>query len=149
MDEVRILKIEYYTGYSKGRMSICLDNFLPCTLKKLKQLRDVIKMDLLHREALIDTLKTYIQNEILELESVFKERAKDYFKYKQLKSDTQQAIENKKHPNGVKLSDDELKEFNKNLKSYTQRCNSALRDTKKIEKHQIKFKSLLKEIDRW
>ena len=139
------LYIEWETGY----MNIHMDFFFPCSQQRFKKLLKVIALDWQHEDELKETLKVYFQNRIADLVELRKENGKKYFDFKQKAADTQRMIQSRKHPNGVSLSKEELKQARADLQEYTfsykkalSDANSNLKFKEKIEKHLEFLKSI-------
>lgn len=139
------LYIKWETGY----MNIHMDFFFPCSQQRFKKLLKVIALDWQHEDELKETLKVYFQNRIADLVELRKENGKKYFDFKQKAADTQRMIQSRKHPNGVSLSKEELKQAREDLKKYTSSYKKALSDAnsnlkfkERIEKHLEFLKSI-------
>lgn len=130
-------------------MNIHMDFFFPCSQQRFKKLLKVIALDWQHEDELKETLKVYFQNRIADLVELKKENGKKYFDFKQKAADTQRMIQSRKHPNGVSLSKEELKQARADLQEYTfsykkalSDANSNLKFKEKIEKHLEFLKSI-------
>lgn len=130
-------------------MNIHMDFFFPCSQQRFKKLLKVIALDWQHEDELKETLKVYFQNRIADLVELRKENGKKYFDFKQKAADTQRMIQSRKHPNGVSLSKEELKQARVDLQEYTfsykkalSDANSNLKFKEKIEKHLEFLKSI-------
>jgi hypothetical protein len=126
-----------------------MDFFFPCSQQRFKKLLKVIALDWQHEDELKETLKVYFQNRIADLVELRKENGKKYFDFKQKAADTQRMIQSRKHPNGVSLSKEELKQARADLQEYTfsykkalSDANSNLKFKEKIEKHLEFLKSI-------
>jgi hypothetical protein len=126
-----------------------MDFFFPCSQQRFKKLLKVITLDWQHEDELKETLKVYFQNRIADLVELRKENGKKYFDFKQKAADTQRMIQSRKHPNGVSLSKEELKQARADLQEYTfsykkalSDANSNLKFKEKIEKHLEFLKSI-------
>jgi hypothetical protein len=126
-----------------------MDFFFPCSQQRFKKLLKVIALDWQHEDELKETLKVYFQNRIADLVELKKENGKKYFDFKQKAADTQRMIQSRKHPNGVSLSKEELKQARADLQEYTfsykkalSDANSNLKFKEKIEKHLEFLKSI-------
>lgn len=127
------LYIKWETGY----MNIHMDFFFPCSQQRFKKLLKVIALDWQHEDELKETLKVYFQNRIADLVELRKENGKKYFDFKQKAADTQRMIQSRKHPNGVSLSKEELKQARVDLQEYTFSYKKALSDANS----NLKFKN--------
>lgn len=107
---------DLYIKWETGYMNIHMDFFFPCSQQRFKKLLKVIALDWQHEDELKETLKVYFQNRISDLVELRKENGKKYFDFKQKAADTQRMIQSWKHPNGVSLSKEELKQARADLK---------------------------------
>ena len=140
---------DLYIIWETGYMNIHMDFFFPCSQQRFKKLLKVIALDWQHEDELKETLKVYFQNRIADLVELRKENGKKYFDFKQKAADTQRMIQSRKHPNGVSLSKEELKQARVDLQEYTfsykkalSDANSNLKFKEKIEKHLEFLKSI-------
>lgn len=140
---------DLYIKWETGYMNIHMDFFFPCSQQRFKKLLKVIALDWQHEDELRETLKVYFQNRIADLVELRKENGKKYFDFKQKAADTQRMIQSRKHPNGVSLSKEELKQARVDLQEYTfsykkalSDANSNLKFKEKIEKHLEFLKSI-------
>lgn len=140
---------DLYIKWETGYMNIHMDFFFPCSQQRFKKLLKVIALDWQHEDELKETLKVYFQNRIADLMELRKENGKKYFDFKQKATDTQRMIQSRKHPNGVSLSKEELKQARADLKEYTSSYKKALSDAnsnlkfkERIEKHLEFLKSI-------
>lgn len=140
---------DLYIKWETGYMNIHMDFFFPCSQQRFKKLLKVIALDWQHEDELKETLKVYFQNRIADLVELRKENGKKYFDFKQKAADTQRMIQSRKHPNGVSLSKEELKQARADLKKYTSSYKKALSDAnsnlkfkERIEKHLEFLKSI-------
>lgn len=128
---------DLYIKWETGYMNIHMDFFFPCSQQRFKKLLKVIALDWQHEDELKETLKVYFQNRIADLVELRKENGKKYFDFKQKAADTQRMIQSRKHPNGVSLSKEELKQARVDLKEYTSSYKKALSDANS----NLKFKN--------
>lgn len=128
---------DLYIKWETGYMNIHMDFFFPCSQQRFKKLLKVIALDWRHEDELKETLKVYFQNRIADLVELRKENGKKYFDFKQKAADTQRMIQSRKHPNGVSLSKEELKQARADLKEYTSSYKKALSDANS----NLKFKN--------
>lgn len=140
---------DLYIKWETGYMNIHMDFFFPCSQQRFKKLLKVIALDWQHEDELKETLKVYFQNRIADLVELRKENGKKYFDFKQKAADTQRMIQSRKHPNGVSLSKEELKQARADLQEYTfsykkalSDANSNLKFKERIEKHLEFLKSI-------
>lgn len=128
---------DLYIKWETGYMNIHMDFFFPCSQQRFKKLLKVIALDWQHEDELKETLKVYFQNRIADLVELRKENGKKYFDFKQKAADTQRMIQSRKHPNGVSISNEELKQARADLKEYTSSYKKALSDANS----NLKFKN--------
>lgn len=140
---------DLYIKWETGYMNIHMDFFFPCSQQRFKKLLKVIALDWQHEDELKETSKVNFQNRIADLVELRKENGKKYFDFKQKAADTQRMIQSRKHPNGVSLSKEELKQARADLQEYTfsykkalSDANSNLKFKEKIEKHLEFLKSI-------
>lgn len=128
---------DLYIKWETGYMNIHMDFFFPCSQQRFKKLLKVIALDWQHEDELKETLKVYFQNRISDLVELRKENGKKYFDFKQKAADTQRMIQSRKHPNGVSLSKEELKQARADLKD----IQSAAKQTLSDANSNLKFKN--------
>lgn len=140
---------DLYIKWETGYMNIHMDFFFPCSQQRFKKLLKVIALDWQHEDELKETLKVYFQNRISDLVELRKENGKKYFDFKQKAADTQRMIQSRKHPNGVSLSKEELKQARADLKDIQSAAKQAFSDANSnlkfknwFEKHLEFLKSL-------
>ena len=131
-------------NFGKGRMQILLDKFFPSTKKDLKQLLKIISLDWEHEAELKENLKVYFQEQKTVHEAAKKEPAKKHFEFRQREADTKEMVTTKKRPNGVPLSEDELKEEKERLAFYKATARDYLLRYKQHEKEEKQFSEYLK-----
>lgn len=140
---MNVLYIKWDTGY----MNIVMDVFFPCSMAKFKKLLKVIDLDWQHKEELIETLKNYFQNQIPICQTAQKDFAKKYADAIQLRSDTQQKIENRKYPNGVPLTKNDIKHEEILLRQYKKEVANSLSEYKRKKRVVEQYKRLLEIIE--
>lgn len=128
--------------YDNGQMNIHMDAFFPTSQARLKKLLKVVDLDFEHRDEIIQTMQQFFQGKVKELEEKRINSGKKAVEYKQKIADTGAIIESKKHPNGIKLTKDELadiKEQNKHFKAVYAGCisnfNRSIRQKDLFLKH--------------
>lgn len=131
-------------NFGKGRMQILLDKFFPSTKKDLKKLLKIISLDWEHETELKENLKVYFQEQKTVHEAAKKESAKKHFEFRQREADTKEMVTTKKRPNGVLLSEDELKEEKERLAFYKATARDYLLRYKQHEKEEKQFSEYLK-----
>lgn len=137
---------DLYIKWETGYMNIHMDFFFPCSQQRFKKLLKVIALDWQHEDELKETLKVYFQNRIADLVELRKENGKKYFDFKQKAADTQRMIQSRKHPNGVSLSKDELKEARVDFRAYTATYKQALSDAKSNKRFKERFEKYLESM---
>lgn len=135
-----------YIEWETGHMNIHMDFFFPCSQQQFKKLLKVIALDWQHEDELKKTLKVYFQNRIADLVELRKENGKKYFDFKQKAADTTSLIESRKHPNGLPVSKDELKQAKIDLKEYTVAYKKALADAKRNKRFKEQFEKYLESL---
>lgn len=136
------LYIEWETGY----MNIHMDFFFPCNIQRFKKLLKIIELDWQHEEELKEKLKVYFQNRIPALVNLWKENSRKYYDFKQKAADTTSLIESRKHPNGLPVSKDELKQAKTDLKEYTAAYKKALAYAKRNKRFKEQFEKYLESL---
>lgn len=128
----------------KGRMNIFLDKFFPSTKKDLKKLLSIISLDWQHEDELKEKLKVYFQDKKAEHEKAKKESARKHFEFRQREADTKEMVTTRKRPNGVPISEDELKEEKERLAFYKTTAKDYLSSYKQHDKEEKQFSEYLK-----
>lgn len=136
------LYIEWETGY----MNIHMDFFFPCNIQRFKKLLKIIELDWKHEEELKEKLKVHFQNRISALVDLWKKNSRKYYDNKQKAADTTSLIKSRKHPNGLPVSKDELKQAKVGLKEYTSAYKKALADAKKNKRFKEQFEKYLESM---
>lgn len=136
------LYIKWETGY----MNIYMDFFFPCSQQRFKKLLKVIALDWQHEDELKETLKIYFQNRIADLTVLWKENSKLYYDSKEKAASTKAIIDSRKHPNGLPLSKDELKEARADFRAYTAAYKQALSDAKSNKRFKERFEKYLESM---
>ena len=134
---------DLYIKWETGHINIHMDFFFPCSQQRFKKLLKVIALDWQHEDELKETLKVYFQNRIADLTELWKENSKKYYDNKQKAADTTSLIESRKHPNGLPVSKDELKQAKADLKEYKAAYNKALSDAKANKRFKEQFEKYL------
>ena len=127
-------------------MNIHMDFFFPCNIQRFKKLLKIIKLDWQHEEELKEKLKVHFQNRISALVDLWKENSRKYYDFKQKAADTTSLIESRKHPNGLPVSKDELKQAKIDLKEYTAAYKKALADVKRNKRFKEQFEKYLESL---
>lgn len=123
-------------------MTIHMNSFFPTSQAKLKKLLNVIDLDFEHKDELIITLEKFFMEKVQELEDRRISSGKKAVDAKQKVSDLAAIIESRKHPNGVRLTKDELtkaREDQKHFKAVQAGCladfNKCIRQKEQFLKH--------------
>lgn len=135
------LYITYNNG--QGKMTIHMNYFFPCSQVRFKKLLKVVELDWEHEAELKEKLKVHFQKRIADLSDLRKENGKIYFDNKQKEADTQTLIDSRKHPNGLPVSKDELKQARVDLKEYKAAAKKALSDANQNLKFKQRFEKYL------
>lgn len=136
---------DLYIEWETGHMNIHMDFFFPCNIQRFKKLLKIIELDWQHEE-LKEKLKVYFQNRIPALVNLWKENSRKYYDFKQKAADTTSLIESRKHPNGLPVSKDELKQAKTDLKEYTAAYKKALADAKRNKRFKEQFEKYLESL---
>jgi len=134
---------DLYIRWNTGEMLIHLDNFFPTSQVQLRKLLKVIELDWEHETELKEKLKVYFQNKKPECEALFKEHGKKYLDTRQKIADATRLIEDQKHPNGLPVSKDELKQAKEDLKKHRAAEKSLLCSTKRYKREAEQFSKYL------
>lgn len=134
---------DLYIEWETRHMNIYMDFFFPCSVQKFKRLLKIIVLDWKHEEELKEKLKVHFQNRIFALVDLWKENSKKYYDNKQKAADITSLIESRKHPNGLPVSKDELKQAKADLKEYKAVYNKALSDAKKNKRSKEQFEKYI------
>lgn len=136
---------DLYITYNNGRgeMLIHMDYFFPCSQARFKKLLKIIALDWQHEAELKEKLKVHFQNRIADLVELWKGNSRKYYDSKQKDADTARLIESRKHPNGLPVSKDELKQAKADLKEYRESWKKALADAKRNKKFKEQFEQYL------
>ncbi len=126
-----------------GEMRILLDYFFPCSQARFKKLLKIVELDWQHETELKEKLKVYFQKRIADLVELWKSNSKKYYDYRQKAADTKEEIDSGKHPNGLPLSKEELKQAKADFKAYTAAYQKALADAKKNKQFKERFEKYL------
>lgn len=134
---------DLYIKWETGYMNIHMDFFFPCSQQRFKKLLKVIALDWQHEDELKETLKVYFQNRIAALVELWKSNSKKYYDYRQKAADTKEQIDSGKHPNGLPLSKEEMKQAKADFRAYTAAYQKALADGKQNKRFKERFEKYL------
>ena len=137
---------DLYIEWETGHMNIHMDFFFPCNIQRFKKLMKIIELDWQHEEELKEKLKVHFQNRISALVNLWKENSRKYYDFKQKAADTTSLIASRKHPNGLPVSKDELKQAKTDLKEYTAAYKKALTDAKRNKRFKEQFEKYLESL---
>lgn len=131
-----------------GFMNVNLDNFFPTTNKKFKIFMSAIHLSL-QQEEHIQTLKAYFRNQINNCEAEIKALSKTYLDAKQLIADSKNWIETKRKPNGLRFTEAEIKQLQKDLKLALKTEKRCVREFNKNKRYIKSYQAHIKELDKW
>lgn len=137
-----------YVKWDTGHMNIVLRKFFPCSVAKFKKLLKVIALDWENCDRLIEDLKVYFQNQIVECGETAKQSARDYGHLKTQVSDLEIMVKTRKKPVGVYLTKAELEKAQKDLSRCRKQTADALSSYKQNTANVKKFQRLLEEFNR-
>lgn len=102
-----------YIKTEHGHMTIYADQFFPCGISHFRKLFKIIKQFsyINNVQEITEQLKQHFIEQIESLDARRKREAAKYWEHRQHYVDYGNIIESGKHPNGVKLTKEELKEF--------------------------------------
>lgn len=129
--------------WTTGKAVLHLDGFFPCSQKNFKKLLKVIKLDQEHQEELLNVLKVYFQNQIVEMDDTYKHCGKRYFVLKQRFSDVKRLVETRKHTNGVYATIEEIHSGRYEIKRLKEAISECEKDAKKCVRNKKKFQKYL------
>lgn len=138
------LHITYNHG--NDEMLIHLDYFFPCSQVRFKKLLKIIELDWQHEAELKENLKVHFQKRISDLTALWKENSKKYYDNREKAASTKAIIDSRKHPNGLPLSKDELKEARADFRTFTAAYKQALSDAKSNKRFKERFEKYLESM---
>lgn len=128
--------------YDKGQMDIRMNEFFPTSQTRLKKLLNVVALDYIHQDEILQDMQQYFENKVNELENRRISSGKKTLEYKQKIADLTAIIEAKKHPNGVRMTKEELdkaREDRKHFKAVQAGClsefNRCIKQKERFLKH--------------
>ena len=143
--ERNILKIKWYRGQAR----IDLDAFFPTTQTEIRKLFRVMDKQ---PETMLDNIQKCIifMREKCEREKEkSKKYASDYLRYKQAESELKEIIDSKKHPNGVKVTKEELKDLREKRKDAYEEWRVAERNFKVCSKRMEQLQKNIKFMEKY
>lgn len=105
-------------------MTLCLNEFFPTTGEKIQLLMKTIRLDWDNEEQIISDILNYLHEELPRLEGLIKESANSFMDARQKQIDYTAMANDKKKPNGVRLTKEELQQVRKNRDSWKQKAQS-------------------------
>lgn len=143
-------KIVYPSGY----MELYYCSVFPASKTWLnKLLKKVLVLDCEHEKQILEEIAEYLEYNVLRTESEKKPLANATVNVKQKVSDLKTQIDNRKRPNGVRISKDEIEEMKKCLtdlrseaKTAERLFNKNLRDNQGYKDNLIMIRDRLEAI---
>lgn len=130
---------DLYIKWDTGKMLIHLNYFFPTSQVKFNKLLKIINLDWRHEAELQAKLKVYFQDKISDLDDRCTKYGKEYIDNKQRVADTQILLESRKQPNGLPVSEDELKQAKEDLGNCKAATKKALSVVNKCLKEKEQF----------
>ncbi len=129
---IRIRETEAWNGnyIRNGVMHIRLDNgymninvawFFPCGRATWNKLNKTMKLDWNNYSKMLPDLEAWMKETVSEAENYIKLYSKRWNEHHQKACDLKHMIDDKKHPNGVPLTKDEIKKSREEYKTYLYR----------------------------
>lgn len=134
--------------YDNGQMDVKMNEFFPTSQARLKKLLNVVALDYIHQDELLQDMQQFFENKVNELEERRIRSGKKALEYKQKVADLTAIIESRKHPNGVKLTKDELskaREDRKHFKAVQAGCLSEFNRCIKQKEQFLKYLEILEQ----
>ena len=116
-------------------MTINIDNFFPCSQARFNKLFKIVRQFswLNDVQAIAEQLNQHFTEQIQDNEITKAGYAKRHFRQMQAHADYRDMVESGKHPNGIPLTKEELKDFKKRMVDAGRWAKQYLCETKKIE----------------
>ena len=133
--EQRDITIKYYNG----EMKISLQDFFPASNTRLNKLLNVVELDYRRRDEHYENLIAYCKYKVEELTEKREDAGKKSLYYHQMVANTFARIESGKHPNGVRLTKEELDEVKEAHKHFKAVEASYVSDFKRCAKQKERF----------
>lgn len=134
--------------YDTGQMKINMDRFFPLAQNRFKKfLKIMIELDAEHEEEHIQTLIKHFNDRIEELERKRITSGKAALEHRQKVVDYFAMIESGKHPNGVRLTKDEMKEIKQQHKEQVKLQANCVAENKRCIRRKEQFKGHLKILE--
>jgi hypothetical protein len=119
-----------------GSMTINIDNFFPCSQARFNKLFKIVRQFswLNDVQAIAEQLNQHFTEQIQDNEITKAGYAKRHFRQMQAHADYRDMVESGKHPNGIPLTKEELKDFKKRMVDAGRWAKQYLCETKKIDR---------------
>jgi hypothetical protein len=119
-----------------GSMTVYIDNFFPCSQARFNKLFKIARQFswLNNIQTIAEQLNQNFTERIRDNEDAKSGYTKLYFREMQKHADFRDMVESGKHPNGIPLTKEELKEYKKKQSSAISSAREYLREQKKIER---------------
>lgn len=119
-----------------GSMTINIDNFFPCSQARFNKLFKIVRQFLWLNDVqtITEQLNQNFTDRIWELDDLRKAYVKRYFEKMQEHAEYRDIVESRKHPNGIPLTKEELKDFKKKQSGAMSSARSCSAETKKKER---------------
>lgn len=118
-----------------GHMIIYADQFFPCSQARLNKLFKIIRESWKNdRQDLVHQFTEHFTERIADLKESKKICSEMYFKKMQEHADYRDMLESGKHPNGIPLTKEELKDFKKRASTAKISANSYAAEAKKKDR---------------
>lgn len=134
--------------YDRGQITIHLENFLPASQVNLKKLLKINELDWKHDKENLKQVIDYCKKRIEDEQQRKKNASEKYVKNHQPMLDTTRIVENKKMPNGVQLTNEELKTKKEELRHLKAVVDAASSDYKKSERNIKQLQVNLQELEK-
>lgn len=117
-------------------MTINIDNFFPCSQARFNKLFKIVRQFLWLNDvqAIAEQLNQNFTDRIRDNEDAKSGYTKLYFREMQKHADFRDMVESRKHPNGIPLTKEELKDFKKRMVDAGRWAKQYLCETKKIDR---------------
>lgn len=114
-------------------MTINIDNFFPCSQARFNKLFKIVRQFswLNDVQAIAEQLNQHFTEQIQDNEITKAGYAKRHFRQMQAHADYRDMVESGKHPNGIPLTKEELKDFKKKQSGAMSSARSCSAETKK------------------
>ena len=119
-----------------GSMTVYIDNFFPCSQARFNKLFKIARQFswLNNIQTIAEQLNQNFTERIRDNEDAKSGYTKLYFREMQKHADFRDMVESGKHPNGIPLTKEELKDFKKKQSGAMSSARSCSAETKKKER---------------